>query len=124
MTDRWHFFLLHSEVLYQCAYWCPSDVHLSWKWQDCRHNTKYAHVGSRQKSDQRSAVRVVLKERHSFFPDTSCPNKGKHLLFWPCSLGLISTYKVDSVTSKSPNFYVTFGIRDWGSKMQVLSCNL
>jgi hypothetical protein len=61
----------------------------------------------------RSAVRVVVKERHSFFLINHAQIKEN--IFWPCSLGLISTYQVDSVTSKSPNFYVTSGIRDCGA---------
>jgi hypothetical protein len=77
----------------------------------------------------RSAVGVVVKERNSFFPDKSCPNKGKRLPAKPCSLGLISTYKVDSVTSKSPNFYVTSGIRDRGQQnasvtLKCLDCRI
>jgi hypothetical protein len=62
-------FLLHIEVLYQCASWCPSDVHLSWKWQDCRHNTEYAHMGSKQNSD-------------STFSRQSCSERKKDILFF------------------------------------------
>jgi hypothetical protein len=62
-----------------------------------------------------SAIRVVVKERHSFFLINHVQIKEN--IFWLCSLGIISTYKVDSyIQIKSPNFYVTSGIRDWGLK--------
>jgi hypothetical protein len=70
-------------------------------------------------------VRSVVKESHSFFSLVNDAQIKENIFCCRYSLGLISTYKVDSVTNKSPNFYVTSGIKGLETcKMQVLSCNL
>jgi hypothetical protein len=101
MTDRWHFFYFAWSFVPMC-FLVPirCDVHLSWKWQECRHNTKYAHTESRQNSAFAFNCQSCGEKKTFFFLINDAWIKEN--IFCPCSLGLISTYKLDSVTSKVP----------------------